>query len=74
MATIKQRINISIPKNVRSALKLLAKRDEMPEATKAAILLMSALELEEDRYFEQFANKRLKDSTRWIRDNDKIWN
>tara|TARA_Y100000294_G_scaffold154053_1_gene153492 strand:+ start:167 stop:391 length:225 start_codon:yes stop_codon:yes gene_type:complete len=73
MTTTKQRINISIPKHTRDALKYAAKRDEMPEATKAARLLEFALELEEDRYFEKLANKRLTKKARWVPDNDKIW-
>lgn len=73
MATTKQRINISISKETRNALKLLAKRDEETEATKAARLLAFALEIEEDRYFEQLANKRLAGNKRWIKDSNKIW-
>ncbi|MBI5003889.1 hypothetical protein HZC00_02245 [Candidatus Kaiserbacteria bacterium] len=73
MATTKERINISITKDMRKALAGLAKRDQVPEATKAAALLDLALELEEDAYFEKVATERLKGKVRWVRDHDEIW-
>ncbi|MBI2047663.1 MAG: hypothetical protein HYT27_00845 [Parcubacteria group bacterium] len=73
MATTKHRINISVSKNTRDALQKLARRDEVPEATKAAHLLMLALEIEEDRFFEQLARVRLKNKTHFISDNDGVW-
>ena len=69
----KQRINISVSKSMRDALKNLAKRDAVPEATKAADLLALALEIEEDRYFEKLAASRLKKKINWIPDSPKIW-
>lgn len=51
---------------MRDALARLAKRDQMPEATKAAGLLAFALEIEEDRYFEALARKRDVKGIRWI--------
>ena len=59
MTTTKTRINISIPKDVKRALSLLAKRDQMPEATKATHLLERALEIEEHGYCP-FALHRLQ--------------
>ena len=73
MTTTKERINISVSKDVRKAIAGLAKRDQMPEATKAAALLEMALELEEDRYFGALANKRLAEKVKWVTDSDKIW-
>lgn len=74
MATIKKRINISVSKNVGRALKMLAKRDQEPVATKAGELLEAALELEEDRFLSTLADERLKSHKgRWIKDSDKIW-
>jgi len=73
MATTKHRINISISKNTRDALQKLARRDEVPEATKAVHLLTLALEIEEDRFFEQLANERLKNKAHFIPDSDSAW-
>ena len=58
MLTTKTRINISIPRHTRRALERLAKRDEMPEATKAAQLIQHALECEEDDVWDAAANTR----------------
>jgi hypothetical protein len=58
MATIKSRINISVPEEVKHALVQLAKRDQIPAATKAEHLLEIGLELEEDQAWDQIAAKR----------------
>ena len=55
MPTIKKRINISISKELDSALIKLAKRDQVPQATKAEHLLRSALEMEEDSILNTIA-------------------
>ena len=65
MSTIKQRINISVSEEVGYALERLAKRDKSPVATKAAAPLALALEIEEDRYFEEIAKKRDVKGARW---------
>lgn len=73
MATVKTRINISVSKNTRDALKQLAKRDQEPVATKAAALLDLALDIEEDRYFAVLADKRLKEHKgRWL-SHEEVW-
>lgn len=66
MSTTKSRINISLPDDVRDALSKLARRDQMPEATKAARLLEAALELEEDIYWEVVAANRDKPDGRFV--------
>ena len=66
MPTIKSRINISLPDEVKEMLCKLAKRDRIPEATKAARLLETALELEEDLIWNQIAEKRDKKPARFI--------
>jgi len=58
MSTIKSRINISLPEEVKQAIDQLAKRDQMPAATKAESLLEVGLELEEDQVWDQIAAKR----------------
>ena len=66
MPTTKARINISLPNEVKEALSKLARRDCMPEATKAARLLEVALEVEEDLFWNQIAEKRDKKQARFI--------
>jgi hypothetical protein len=58
MTTIKKRINISVSKDVDDALGKLAKRDQVPQATKAEHLIRIALELEEDQVLNDIAEKR----------------
>lgn len=66
MATAKKRINISIPKTVEHTLELVARRDQVPQATKAAYLLQLALELEEDLIWDQIANARDTKKARFV--------
>ncbi len=58
MPTLKPRINITLPPRTRHALKRLAQRDRVPEATKAAHLLELAFELEEDELWDTIAKRR----------------
>ena len=58
MPTTKTRINISLPDEIRDALAKLARRDRIPQATKAARLLETALELEEDQIWDILAKRR----------------
>ncbi len=73
MATTKQRINISVSKDMQETLKWLAKRDQKPVATKVIDLIEEALELEEDLMLSKIADERLKGKVRWVKDSDKIW-
>ncbi len=66
MATTKTRINVSVSKEVEKAVKALAKRDQVPNATKAAELLRLALEVEEDYVFDLIAQERDADNTTYI--------
>lgn len=61
MATIKKRINVSVSKEMDTALGRLAKRDQVPQATKAEHLLRLALELEEDQVLNDIAHRRDSD-------------
>ncbi len=58
MATTKKRINISVSRELDTMLGRLAKRDQMPQATKAEHLLIKALELEEDEVLNFVAMSR----------------
>lgn len=58
MPTSKKRINISVPSYMEIALERLARRDEVPEATKALQLLERAFEIEEDEILDSLAHHR----------------
>lgn len=72
MATTKKRINISLSDSVEQALTLAAKRDKMPQATKAVNLLQVALELEEDKIWDQVAGNRDFQNAQFI-SHKKAW-
>ncbi|MDP3726175.1 MAG: hypothetical protein Q8R36_03180 [bacterium] len=66
MATTKKRINISVPREVDNALLWLARRDHVPQATKAARLIEVALELEEDIMWDAIARARDTKNARFV--------
>ena len=72
MATTKKRINITLPPAEEEAISRLAKRDQVPEATKAAQLLRLALEIEEDEVWDQIATERLKTSKKML-SHKEVW-
>lgn len=72
MATVKKRINLSIGRDVEKMLGMLAKRDRVPEATKATELLRIALEIEEDQIWATIAEKRDKKGARFI-SHENVW-
>lgn len=58
MPTLKKRLNMSLPEDVEAAVAALAKRDDVPQATKALHLIQMALEIEEDDVWNAIAEKR----------------
>lgn len=66
MATTKKRINISMGRDLEDILSRVARRDRVPEATKAAELLRIALEIEEDQAWAALAGKRDKKDARFV--------
>ena len=58
MSTTKSRLNISLPDDVKKALLSIAKRDQMPAATKALRLMEIGLEMEEDDIWDEIATSR----------------
>ncbi len=72
MATLKNRINISVSKESDRALTALAKRDRVPLATKAAELLNLALELEEDSAWDALARARDTKGVRFLT-HEEVW-
>ena len=72
MPTTKTRINLSLSDDVRNALIKLARRDRVPQATKAARLLETALELEEDQVWDLLARQRDTKNARYLA-HDRVW-
>ena len=72
MATTKKRVNVTVSKSVEYALTRLAKRDEVPEATKAAELLRLAIEFDEDEVLDAIASKRDTKKAKFI-PHKKAW-
>lgn len=72
MPTQKTRINISLSAGMREALARLSRRDCVPQATKAARLLETALELEEDQIWDTIAQRRDAKNAGYI-PHDKAW-
>lgn len=73
MPTDKKRVNVTLTKPMYTALSQLAKRDDVPFATKAAQLLEEALELQEDIVFGNLARQReLKGDVSYI-PHEQVW-
>ena len=66
MPTLKHRINITTDREVETALKRAAKRDGVPLATKAGLLLRRGLEIEEDIYFADLAKFRMQHGKKYL--------
>jgi hypothetical protein len=58
MVTVKKRRIVSLPDEVDLILEILAKRDNVPPATKAAYLIQMAIEMDEDQLWDQRATAR----------------
>ena len=72
MATTKKRINVSLSTDVEKAITKLAKRDQVPEATKAGELIRLALEIEEDQVLDGIATERYKTSKKMLL-HKEVW-
>lgn len=72
MPTSKYRINVTLPSGTQIALARLAKRDQVPTATKAAHLLELALEIEEDTFFGRIAAERDASKGPYL-SHDAVW-
>jgi hypothetical protein len=72
MATTKKRVNISLSSEMERALSRIAKRDCVPEATKAVELLRVAFEIEEDTVLDRLAGDRLKSLKRTLT-HKEVW-
>ncbi len=72
MATLKRRLNITLAPELDVAITRIAKRDNVPEATKAAELLAFAINLEEDIALETIASARDTKGSKLI-SHDAVW-
>ncbi|MEK7556188.1 MAG: hypothetical protein AAB523_02795 [Patescibacteria group bacterium] len=72
MATTKKRLNISMESELEEMLSCIAKRDRVPQATKATELLRVALEIEEDQVWAEIAQNRDRKGARFI-SHKKAW-
>lgn len=72
MPTTKKRVNISISRPIEEALERLARRDQVPEATKAAELLRVAIELDEDQVWDSIASLRDTKKAKFV-SHKKAW-
>lgn len=72
MATTKKRLNITLDKETQEFIAILAKRDAVPEATKAAQLLREAIEIEEDKIWLEIAESRDTPDAKYISEKE-VW-
>ena len=72
MSTTKKRLNITLGSELEDAITKVAKRDNVPTATKAAELLEIALLIEEDMVWDILAKDREKEKGEFIK-HDKAW-
>lgn len=72
MPTTKKRINISLPEDLEMVLGKLAKRDDIPQATKAVQLIRLAVEMDEDEIFDSIAKKRDSKKAKFV-NHENAW-
>jgi predicted Zn-ribbon and HTH transcriptional regulator len=72
MPTTKKRLNVTLSPELEQIIKLLAERDDVPEATKAASLLKTAIEIEEDEILNKLAEARDTKGAKFI-SHEKTW-
>ncbi len=66
MTTTKTRINLTLPPVLEDLLQHVARRDNVPTATKAVALLALALEIEEDTLWDRLARVRDTNQIKYI--------
>ena len=72
MPTTKKRIYVTLSADAELAIARLAKRDNVPEATKTGELVRAALELQEDSVLDTLASQRDTPRARFVSNKD-IW-
>lgn len=72
MPTTKKRINISVSRELDDALLKLARRDRVPQATKAEEMIRLGIELEEDILLGRVAGERLRTAKKFL-SHAEVW-
>jgi predicted DNA-binding protein len=72
MTTTKKRINITLSEDLEEALSISAKRDGVPDATKATDLLRLGLEVYEDLLLENVASERYNTAKKFL-SHKEVW-
>lgn len=72
MATTKSRLNVTLSADAKQAIAKLAEQREVPDATLAAHLIETALELEEDAQWDELVTERDTEDAPFI-PHDKAW-
>ncbi len=70
--TKKKRLNITLSPEVETALEQLAERDNLSQSRKAAELLRTALEIEEDHVWDELASERDTKDAEFV-PHDEAW-
>jgi len=72
MPTKKKRINVTVSDEMDSVLEFLAKRDNVPTATKACELIKIAVELEEEDVLIEIAESRDNKESKFV-SHEEAW-
>ena len=72
MPTSKKRTNLVLSSELDTALTHLAKRDNVPKATKATELLKIAIKIEEDEVWDKLAQERDNEDSNFVT-HKKAW-
>ncbi|MEI7741147.1 MAG: hypothetical protein WCJ29_01430 [bacterium] len=72
MPTTKTRLALSLDYDLEKALEQVARKANVPVATKALELLREALEIQEDVLLAQLAEERMAGKIKWLK-HDSIW-
>ncbi len=72
MTTTKRRLNITLSREAGELLTQIAKRDNVPEATKVSELVNISLALEEDRFFSMLGDKRMSEKGKAL-SHAEVW-
>jgi len=73
MATVKPRLNITMPIEIANVLCDTAKRNKQSVSSTALDLIKWAIEEKEDIYFSGAADEVLHSNPKFIPNNDDIW-
>lgn len=72
MSTERPRIQVTIDEQVHGAIAALAVKRQMSKSALAALLISEAIELQEDLYFAELTEQRLKEGGRFL-SHAEVW-